>query len=139
MTCPVSLGRNARIKLGTTTIARMTSLDVTYNNAMVDITSFGDAAAKFCRGMQSWVATVGGHLDLADASQSTLVDAAEDGTLVQDLRFYIDSTNYFASDIVTDDEAGMYIDTYNFTGDNNSVVSFTMSVTGNGPLKRYPE
>ena len=26
----------------------------------------------------------------------------------------------------------------NVTSDNNSVVSFTMSVTGNGPFKRYP-
>jgi len=138
MTCPVNLGRNARIKLDTTTIARMTSMDVTIANETIDITSFGDGWAKFCRGMQSWTATINGHLDLDDASQSTLVDAAEDGTLVTNLRFYIDSTNYFASDIVTDDEAGLYIDSYNFTADNNSVVSFTMSVTGNGPLKRYP-
>ena len=139
MTCPVNLGRNARIKLDTTVIARMTAMNVTISNGTIDITSFGDTWNKFCLGMQAWTATIDGHLDLDDVSQSTLVDAAEDGTLVSNLRFYIDSTNYFASDIITDDEAGMYIDTYNFTGDNNSVVSFTMSVTGNGPLKRYPE
>ena len=138
MSCPVNLGRNARIKLDTTTIARMTSMDVTINNETIDITSFGDESMKFCRGMQSWTATITGHLDLDDASQSTLVDAAEQGTLVNNLRFYIDATNYFAADIVADPEAGLYIDSYNFTADNNSVVSFSMSVTGNGVLTRFP-
>lgn len=136
--CPVNLGRNARIKLGGTVIARMTSMDVTINNDTIDITSFGDEWMKFCRGMQSWTATVNGHLDLGDASQSTLETAARAGTLVNNLQFFIDATNYFASDIVTDTEAGMFIDSYNFTGDNNSVVSFSMSVTGSGPLTRYP-
>ena len=88
--------------------------------------------------MQSWTASIGGHLDLDDASQATLVEAAEGGTLINNLRFYVDSTTYFASDLVEDSEAGLYIDSYNVTSDNNSVVSFTMSVTGNGPFKRYP-
>jgi len=136
--CAVNLGRNARIKLDTTTIARMTSLDVTINNSTIDITSFGDTWMKFCVGMQAWTATITGHLDLDDASQSTLVAAAESADLVTNLRFYIDATNYFASDLVTDSEAGMFIDSYNFTADNNSVVSFSMSVTGNGPLTRFP-
>lgn len=138
MTCPVNLGRLARIKLDTTTIARMTSFDITINNETIDITSFGDNWAKFCRGMQSWTASVGGHLDLDDASQSTLVDAAEDGTLVDNIRFYTDSTAYFASDVITDTESGIYIDSFNVTADNNSVVSFTMSIIGSGPFKRYP-
>jgi len=138
MPCPVNLGRNARIKLGTVTIARMTSMDVNINNSTIDITSFGDDWMKFCLGMQAWTATITGHLDLDDASQSTLVAAAENGTLITNLRFYIDSTNYFASNLIEDSEAGLYIDTYNFTADNNSVVSFSMSVTGNGPLSRYP-
>jgi predicted secreted protein len=116
----------------------MTAMDVTIENETLDITSFGDEWSKFCRGMQSWTATINGHLDLDDASQATLVDAAEGGTLINNLRFYIDSTTYFASDLVADPEAGLYIDSYNFTADNNSIVSFTMSVTGNGPIKRYP-
>jgi len=138
MPCPVNLGRDARIKLGTTTIARMTSFDVTINNTQIDITSFGDLWAKFCAGMQAWTGTVTGHLDLDDVSQALLVAAAENATLISNLRFYIDSTNYFASDLVTDSEAGLYIDSYNFTADNNSVVSFSMSITGNGPFKRFP-
>lgn len=138
MGCPVKLGRNARIKLGTTTIARMTSFDVTFNNETIDITSFGDEMAKFCRGMQSWTANVAGHLDLDDANQKTLVDAAEDGEMLNTLRFYVDGTTYFAVDLVADSEAGCIINSYNMTADNNSVVSFTMAVTGSGPLKRYP-
>ena len=138
MSCPVNLGRNARIKLDEVTIARMTSMDVNINNSTIDITSFGDNWMKFCLGMQAWTATITGHLDLDDVSQATLVDAAENGTLINNLRFYIDSTNYFAANLVEDAEAGLYIDSYNFTADNNSVVSFSMSVTGNGPLTRFP-
>ena len=138
MSCPVKLGRDSRIKLDEVTIARMTSFDFTIENETLDITSFGDTWNKFCRGMQSWTASIGGHLDLDDASQATLVGAAENGTLINNLRFYVDSTTYFASDLVADSEAGLYIDSYNVTSDNNSVVSFTMSVTGNGPLARYP-
>ena len=138
MSCPVKLGRDSRIKLDEVTIARMTSFDFTIENETLDITSFGDTWNKFCRGMQSWTASIGGHLDLDDASQATLVEAAEGGTLINNLRFYVDSTTYFASDLVEDSEAGLYIDSYNVTSDNNSVVSFTMSVTGNGPFKRYP-
>jgi hypothetical protein len=116
----------------------MTSFDVTYNNETIDITSFGDESAKFCRGMQSWVANVAGHLDVDDPQQAALVDAAEEGTMLDNLRFYVDGTSYFTVDLVADSEAGCIIDSYNFTADNNSVVSFTMSVTGSGPLKRYP-
>ena len=136
--CPVKLGRESRIKLDSTVIARMTSFDFTIENETLDITSFGDSWNKFCKGMSSWTASIGGHLDLDDASQSTLVAAAENGTLINNLRFYIDTTNYFAVDLVEDSEAGLYIDSYNVTSDNNSVVSFTMSVTGSGPFKRYP-
>ncbi len=138
MTCPVSLGRNARIKLDTTVIGRMTAFNLTISNDLIDITSFGDESAKFCRGMKAWTATIDGHLDLDDVSQATLVDAANNGTLISDLRFYLDSTNYYASDLVEDSEAGVYIDSYNPGTDNNSVVSFSMNVTGNGPIARYP-
>jgi predicted secreted protein len=134
----VKLGRNSRIKLGTTTIARMTSFELSINNEMIDITSFGDGWAKFARGMQSWTASVDGHLDLDDASQSTLIDAAEDGTILQNLRFYIDGTTYFTVDIIEDSEAGCFVESWTPTSDNNSTVTFTMSVTGSGPLKRYP-
>jgi len=136
MACPVKLGRNARIKLDGTVVARMTSMDITINNDTIDITSFGDEWMKFCRGMQSWTGTVNGYLDLDNAQQSTLVTAAEAGTLVSTLSFWVDSTTYFSSDLVEDSEAGMYIDSYNFTADNNSVVSFSMSLTGSGPLTR---
>ena len=138
MSCPVNLGRNARIKLDTTNVGRMTSMDFTNTNEMIDITSFGDESAKFCRGMKAWTATISGHLDLADVPQAELVDASLAGTLVDNLRLYIDATNYFASDVITDSEAGMYIDSYNWSTDNNSVVSFTMNITGNGPIARYP-
>lgn len=138
MACQVNLGRDARIKLDTVTVARMTSMDVTIANGTIDITAFGDNWMKYCLGMQSWTATIAGQMDLDDVSQTALHDAAEAGTLITDLRFYTDATTYFTVDIIADSEAGCFIDSYNITADNNSVVAFTMSVTGSGPLARYP-
>jgi len=137
MPCPVKLGRESRIKLDGVVVARMTSFDITISNDTLDITSFGDEWTKFCRGMQSWTGSVSGHLDLDNTEQAAFVAAAENGTLVDGLSFWVDSTTYFASDLVTDPEAGLYIDSYNVTSDNNSIVSFTMSLTGNGPFKRF--
>ncbi len=137
MSCPVKLGRESRIKLDGVVVARMTSFDISISNDMVDITSFGDEWNKFCRGMQGWTGSVAGHLDLDNTEQAAFVAAAENGTLVSGLTFWVDSTTYFASDLVADSEAGLYIDTYNVTTDNNSIVSFTMNLTGNGPLARY--
>lgn len=134
----VKLGRNARIKLGTVEVARMTSMTLNRSNETIDITSFGDQDTKFKRGMRSWTISVAGHLDLDDASQKSLVDAAEEGAEVTDLRLYIDSTSYYYIDTVTDAEAAAFVDSYSWNTDNNSVVSFDMSFTVSGPLARYP-
>lgn len=132
----VKLGRNARIKLDNTTIARMTSFEITHNSQTIDITSFGDRFSKFASGMLSWTGTITGHMDLDDASQSTLDTAARAGNTIANMRFYIDATTWFQCDTATDAEANLIIDSYSFNTDNNSVVSFTMSVTGSGGLSR---
>jgi len=128
------LGRNARIAIDNTIVARMTSMSVSYGRVVIDITSFGDVLAKFKSGMGSWKASFAGHLDVDDANQQLLVQSAEEGTELQTLEFWIDSTSYYTMDIDEDPEAAAFIDTYEWTTDNNSVVSFTMSVTGSGPL-----
>jgi len=130
------LGRNSRIKLGTNTIAKMRTLSVTIGNETIDITSFGDTWAKFARGMQSWTASISGMMDLEDAYAIQFLEAAENGTELPTLRFYMDSTNYYYIDTVTDPDASCFVDSVTITSDNNSVVSFDGTITGNGPIAR---
>jgi len=130
------LGRNSRIKLGTNTIAKMRTLSVTIGNETIDITSFGDTWAKFARGMQSWTAAISGMMDLDDAYAVQFLEAAENGTELATLRFYMDSTSYYYIDTVTDPDASCFVDSVTITSDNNSVVSFDATITGNGPIAR---
>ena len=127
------LGRNSRIKLGTNDIAKMRTLSVTIGNETIDITSFGDEWAKFARGMQSWTAAIGGMMDLDDTYALQFLTA---GTELTTLRFYMDSTNYYYIDTVEDADASCIIDSISITSDNNSVVAFDATITGNGPIAR---
>ena len=128
------LGRNARLRIDGTTVARMTSMSISYGREVIDITSFGDVLAKFRSGMGNWKGSFAGHLDVDDANQQLLVQSAEEGTELQNVEWWMDATSYYTMDIAEDPEAACFIDTYEWTTDNNSVVSFTMSVTGSGPL-----
>jgi len=130
------LGRNSRIKLGTEDIAKMRTLSVSIGNETIDITSFGDEWAKFARGMQSWTASISGMMDLDDTEALAFMTAAENGTELTTLRFYMDATNYYYIDVVADADASCIIDSLTITSDNNSVVEFDASITGNGPIAR---
>lgn len=130
------LGRLSRIKLGTNDIAKMRTLSVTIGNETIDITSFGDEWAKFARGMQSWTAAISGMMDLDDVYALQFLTAAEEGTELTNLRFYMDSTNYYYIDTVEDSDASCIIDSLTITSDNNSVVAFDSTITGNGPIAR---
>jgi len=130
------LGRLSRIKLGTSDIAKMRTLSVTIGNETIDITSFGDEWAKFARGMQNWTASISGMMDLDDVQALAFMTAAEQGTELTTLRFYMDSTNYYYIDTVEDPDASCIIDSMTITSDNNSVVEFDATITGNGPIAR---
>ena len=133
----VILGRLSRIKLNGVVVAKMNSMSITFNNATIDITSFGDEVAKFARAMRSWTASISGFYNKLDASQNTLLTAAEDGDENADVEFYLDSTAHYKVDVISDSEATVIFDSLTVTSDNNSVVSFDLSLTGSGPLKYY--
>jgi len=86
--------------------------------------------------MQSWTAAISGMMDLDDAYAVQFLEAAENGTELATLRFYMDSTSYYYIDTVTDPDASCFVDSVTITSDNNSVVSFDATITGNGPIAR---
>jgi len=130
----IKLGRNSRIKLNGITVARMKSFNLSENNETLDVTSFGDTHLKYERGMQSWTASISGHLDVADASQATLRTAARAGTKLSTIEFFVDTTGYYYCDTVVDPEATTIISSYTRNAEHNGIVSFDMEVTGSGPL-----
>lgn len=130
----IKLGRESKITIGTETVARMTSFNLTENNEMLDVTSFGDTHMKYERGFQSWTASISGHIDLDDTEQQTLRVAAREGTKLTTIRFYVDSTSYYSIDTVSDSEAGCFIASFSVSDEHTGVVSFTMEVTGSGPI-----
>jgi len=127
-------GKNARIKLDTDIIAKMASFNLTINNETIDAIYFGSDWTKAVGGIQAWTATISGFMDVDSTSQNTFRVAAENHTMLTALRFYVNDTNYYFCDTVSDSEAGCYIESFNVTADNNSLVAFDATIKGNGPL-----
>lgn len=137
----VYLGRNARIKLGTVTIARMTDFDFSYENATEEVTGFGDDAVKVVRTMRSWSGSSTGKFDESDVAQIELREKCEDGDLITNLRFYVDSTAYYAANVIEQaadpDIVGCY-GGWDVSAPHNGVITVTIALTGSGSLTRYP-
>jgi len=112
----------------------MISFNLTINNETIDAITFDTDWVKAIDGIQSWSATIDGFMDIDSTAQNVIRLAAEGHTMLTDLEFYVNATNYYTSDTVTDTEAGCYIESYNVTADNGSLVAFSMSVKGNGPI-----
>ena len=87
--------------------------------------------------MASWTASIAGMMDLDDAQALLFLEAAENGSELVNLRFYMDATNYYYIDLVEDPDASCIVDSLTITSDNNSVVAFDATITGNGPIARF--
>lgn len=128
-------GKDASIKLGSVIVARMINFNITINNETIDAIYFDSDWSKAVAGIQGWSATISGFMDLTDTTgQVLLKTAAEDHTLIDDIRFYVNADNYYSPDLVEDSEAGCYIESFTITADNGSLVAFDMSIKGNGPI-----
>ena len=127
-------GKNATIKLADELLARMISFNLTFNNETIDAIYFGSDWVKAIGGIQGATASVSGFLDTDSTSQITFRQAAEDHTMLTTLRLYVDATHYYAPDTVSDTEAGVWIESFNITADNGSIVSFDASLKYNGPI-----
>ena len=54
--------------------------------------------------------------------------------MLTDLQLWVDGTNYYAPDTVTDTDAGVWIESMTIAADNNSIVSFECTLKGNGTV-----
>lgn len=82
-----------------------------------------------------WDGEVSGFFVPSDATgQKALISAWKDGTLIQDIRFYYDTLNYWFPDTVADADAGIFIASIDLDADFGDFVKVSFKFTGSGPL-----
>lgn len=154
MATPIS-GRYASVKLSGSTatgaagtsIANLGHWEVAISFDELDASCFGTIWKKNMTGMQGWTATVEGFFDPAtDANTQItgLLDKALDATLVQDIRFYLQTSsgmffmpNWTAMGISTSTDTGAYISNVRITHDKNGLASASYNVLGYGALALF--
>lgn len=133
----IKLGKNARVKIGTDEVARINSFNLTVNGQTVDITSFGDSFEKKALVMNGYTGSCEGWWDRDDAQQLSLQNIAVSGGSIDNIRFYMDNTNYYAPNVSGaggDAEATCYITSFATNADKSGVVNFSMSFEFSGPV-----
>lgn len=130
------MGRYASIKLATALVENLGSWRLSLTGTEIDVSAFGDTWEKKMPGMKGWTANMVGMYDPADTDgQAVLATAWSNGTKVQNIRFYIDSTSYWT---VASDEStayGCYINSIDISHDKAGVAQVTLNVLGFGKLK----
>lgn len=129
------LGRYAKVKIGTETVANIASWKIDVSTTDIDASVFGTGWGATKPGMQKWTAVVEGFLDMADITgQLVLKNAQIGGTKIANIGFYQDSTSYWAPNMTADSGAGAYILSMSMGAANNDIIRVTFNVGGVGPL-----
>lgn len=129
-------GRNAKVLLGSTTIAEMGTWGINFTTDQIDTTSFGSGWKKADRGMIGWEGTASGYLDKTDTSgQVTIENAVLNGTKLTTIKFYIDASTYWAPSTSSAD-AGCYVTGYNIGQDKAGVATVEFTFAGCGILSK---
>ena len=134
----VYTGRDATIKIGTTTLSDMTDYSFTIDAPLVEATVFG---TSWCRiggqGVKTATGSMSGLLNVADTDgQNVIESACISGTMINNFRLYPDATNYWTSDTATDAEAGCYFSNYSSAAAPNDMVSMSCDFKFHGPVIR---
>jgi hypothetical protein len=147
-------GRYAALKLtsaftGTPkVIPYLGSWDLTINLDTADATYFGSVWKTQIPLFQSWTASISGYLDVTTQStftdQNYIVDAAIEGTLIQDMRFHIGQTssgnfwvpNYGSTfgGVCFDYTHGCYVSNYKVSASKDGIDSISFDLIGRGAL-----
>lgn len=130
-------GRNASFKVGNNTVTNVISwsLDLAADPITENTMGSDGWTQTFGLSTTGWTGTVELIYDADDTQgQMELFNAVVSGTLLTDLRFYEDDTNYFAS--VSGTNNGAYINGFPINASAGDVIRSTVNITGSGPLHR---
>jgi len=128
-------GRYAKVALGAATVVGMGTWTIPITLDEIDGTAFGSTWKKTDVGFSGWTASFNGYYDTGDTTgQGALQTAAVAGTLITDVRFYVDSTSYWTPDVTTDTGAGCRITSLEMTFDKADIGRVSYTVSGTGPI-----
>ena len=128
-------GRNAKVVIGTYTIAEFASFDLDLSNDEIDTTAFGSTWKKSDVGMRGWSLSCSGHVDPSDSTGQAILEGAwADGSLVSTVKVYYDNTSYWVPDVTTDSDAGGRVTTYTIAFAHDGVGSVSFTLAGSGPI-----
>lgn len=127
-------GRNAAVKLGSTTVVGVGSWELNgVATDLVEVSAFGDSLKQYMLGMQDGgTITFSGTYDPADSTgQTQLRTYNEDGTEVTSIRFYIDANSYWTP-TTTNPASYVLITDWSITASqaDSLRMSFTAKVSG---------
>ncbi len=130
------MGRYATVKIGTNLIQNLGRWTLNIRMDEIDVSVFGTVWGKTIPGMQKWTATAEGFYDPADATgqQDSFTDALA-ANKITDIRFYLDSTSYWAPDQSDSTYNGGYITNVDINHDKAGVAALTMNISGFGKIK----
>lgn len=127
-------GRNASVKLATNLVQELGEWTLSINLDEIDTTVFGSTWGKSDVGFKKWSCTFSGFYDPSDSTgQGALKTALLAGSLITNLRLYVDSTSYWTPDLTSDSSAGARITSMEIRHDKAGVASLNISMTGSGP------
>lgn len=119
-------GVTGYIKVGSTTIAHMSSWEVELSKEIIEVVSFGNDYKEKVPSIKDWSASADGAADFDTSSgQADLVTAFEDGTLLT-FGFGITETTFF--------EGTGYIESLSITNEADGNVSLSISVAGSNAI-----
>ena len=128
-------GRNATVRIGTYTIAELASWSLDLSNDEIDTTAFGSTWKKTDVGMRGWSLSVEGHYDPSDTNGQGAIEAKwADGTLINDIKLYVDNTSYWIPDVTTDSNAGGRVTAYALNQAHDAVAGISFTLSGSGPI-----
>jgi predicted secreted protein len=137
MGCTLFAGKNMLLKINNTNVAKITSLTITTNSEPLDASNIDSDWVQFCEGLKSWTANAAGFLLPSDAGQNLLMSKALSGGQFQDIQFYEQSDGFrWEPDVTLDANAGMVLESFEWTGEYNGLLTFTASFLGSGPPRR---
>ncbi len=131
----IRLGKNARIKINGTDVARVKSASFTLDADTLDVSSIGEEYKKFITNTKSWKIDLEGTSDKGSAEQVALLNACTASAPVSGFQFWKDETTYIAADTVADVEATVIVTNYSENFQSDALVGFSCTVQGVGPYK----
>ena len=130
-------GVDAKVTLGSDIISNLSNWTLSRTKNVLTAEIFGNAGYTkvAADGMKSATAKVDGFYDPTDSTGQIEIELAYSaGTHLTDLRLYVDDTNYYAPDTVTDAEAFCIVTSLENGAPANGLVPFSFSISYSGPV-----